>query len=59
MVSSEVWDFHDVQQGELREVHCPQLRDDLQILSFSFGQVFVWGEHAIDLTISEVEVAKL
>jgi hypothetical protein len=59
LVSTKVGNLHDIQQGGLREVHSPRLRDYLRILPLSSGQVLMWGDHVIYFSISEVEVAKL
>jgi hypothetical protein len=59
LVSSKVRNLHDVEQGGLREVMGPLLRDDLQILPFGSGEVLMQGEHVVGFAISKVEVSKL
>jgi hypothetical protein len=59
LVSTKVGNIHDVQQGGLRKVHSPRRGDYLRIISLSYSQVLMWGEHVIDFAISKVEVAKI
>jgi hypothetical protein len=59
LVSVEVWDLHHVKQCGLHKVLGPWLWDNIQIISFGLGQVFMWGKHAIRFPVSKVEVTKL
>jgi hypothetical protein len=59
LMPSKVWYLHHVQDSGPRDVHSPQLGDDLRLLPLCLGQILMWGEHAIVLAVSQVEVTDI